>query len=115
MIGERFEVAVVNLERLQTRISDVIEKLTAEDKDTALATESLTLSKQKLAEAKVKIAEVKALIPDAGEQVTPEIFEKIKLGARDAKNLLKESHRALVDALKLVKSLNEENEDEDWK
>lgn len=113
MIGERFEVAVRNLERMQGRIADAIEALDAEDEDTALAEEFLALSKTKLDAAKVEINKVKLLIPENGEKVTPEDFEAIKLGAREAKNLLKESHRALVDALKAIKDLKSEAEDED--
>ena len=114
MIGERFEVAVRNLERMQERIGDLID-VVAEDetKDTALAEELLELSKTILNEAKEKIEDIKDLIPEEGEEVTPEIFEQIKLAARDAKNLLKESHRALIDSLKTIKALKNEDDDDE--
>ena len=111
MVGKRFEVAVRNLERIQARVSILIEKLNTAGKDTTDATEYLNLSTQKLDEAKLKVAEIEALIPASGEKVTPEIFEQIKLGARDAKDLFKESHNNLVQAIKLIKGQNAENED----
>lgn len=112
MIGQRFEVAVRNLERLQDRVGEVIEKLNADGKDTALAEESLDLSKQKLDDAKTKIAEIKALVPENCESVTPEIFEQIKLLAREAKDLLKESRENLRQAIKEIKDLRGENEED---
>jgi hypothetical protein len=105
MIGERFEAAVTNLERFQTKISDLIEKLEAEGKNTEEAQSGLDMSKQKLSDAKTKIAEVKALIPTDGSKVTPEVFEKIKLLAREAKELLKESREYLHDSIEAIKEL----------
>ncbi len=109
MMSKNFEAQTVNIERLQTRVSDEIEKLKAAGADTEKAVEYLAVSKQKLDEAKAKIAEVKALIPTTDSKVTVETFEKVKLGARDAKNLLKESHSNLVEALKTVKMIKVAN------
>ena len=108
MIGQRFEVAVRNLERFQTRMEELITKLNGEGKDTDAAEESLGQSKDKLDEAKDKIADIRDLIPGDCQSVTPEVWEQIKLGAREAKDLLKESHRYLVDTIQELKSLREE-------
>ena len=111
MAAKRFEFAITQLEKFQTRVGEIIAKLEADSKDTTLATESLNLSKQKLEDAKVKLSEIKGLIPEGGcENMTPEIFEKIKLLAREAKDLLKESREALRQAIKEIKSLREEDE-----
>lgn len=109
IVSRRFEVAVTNLEKVQDRIEALIVKLEDEGKDTEVAEEYLDSSKETLAEAKEKLAEVKALLPDDGEKVTAEIFEKIKLGAREAKDLLKESHNDLILSIKEIKSVKEEN------
>lgn len=112
MFSQRFDVAVTNLERVQVRVSALIDKSAAEGEDTGAATDYLNDSKSKLAEAKVKIAQIKALLPTDGEKVTPEVFEQIKLGAREAKNLLKESHYDLLQAVREIKNLNDDEEDE---
>lgn len=110
MFSQRFEMAVRNIERLQVRVGGVIDKLKTDDgENTANATNYLNLSKEKLIEAKIKIAAIKALVPDTGEKVTPEVFEQIKLGARIAKDLLKESHGYLKDAIREIKGLRGEN------
>lgn len=111
MIGRRFEVAVRNLERFQSRMEELIAKLNGEGKNTDAAEESLDQSKDKLGEAKEKIADIRDLIPENCQSVTPEIWEQIKLGAREAKDLLKESHRNLIDALRELKSLRAEGEE----
>lgn len=106
MIGEKFDVAVIRLENIQTRVGNVIEKLKTDGKDTVSISESLQLSIQKLTEAKAKIAEIKTMIPDSGVKVTADVFEKIKLSARDAKNLLKESKEYLRQTINEIKNLN---------
>ncbi|OGI75988.1 hypothetical protein A3C67_01310 [Candidatus Nomurabacteria bacterium RIFCSPHIGHO2_02_FULL_42_19] len=109
MLSQRFEVVVANLEKIQARVGEIIEKLKADGKDTEDAESYLDLSEQKLEAAKDKVAEIKALIPDTDEKVTPEVFEQIKLLAREAKDLLKESHSALRDAIKEIKDLRGED------
>lgn len=110
MITKRFEFAITQLEKHQTRVGEIIVQLNTDGKDTTLATESLNLSKQKLADAKTKLSEVKALIPEGGcTNMTSEIFGKIKLGAREAKDLLKESREALRQAVKEIKTLKGED------
>jgi len=111
MIGRRFEVAVQNLERFQSRMDELVLKLSEEGKDTSQAENYLDQSKNKLDEAKEKIADIRDLIPENCEGVTPEIWEQIKLGAREAKDILKESHRNLIDALRELKSLRAEGEE----
>ena len=113
MIGKRFETVMMQLERFQTKVEEIIDKLEADGKDTTLAEEALALSKSKLAEAKVKLAEIKELVPETCADVTPETFEKIKLGARGAKDLLKESRENLHQAIKEIKALREKSDDED--
>jgi Skp family chaperone for outer membrane proteins len=105
----RFNMAISNLETYQGRVGDIIVTLNAGGKDTADATVSLNLSKQKLSDAKARMADIKALVPAGGcANVTPEIFEKIKVGARDTKDLLKESREALHQAIAEVRSLKGE-------
>lgn len=111
MISQRFEVAVRNLERFQSRMDELILKLGEEGKDTSQAEDYLDQSKDKLEEATDKIADTRALIPEGCESVTPEVWGQIKLGAREAKDLLKESHRSLIDALKELKNLKAEEEE----
>ncbi len=111
MIGQRFEVAVRNLERFQSRMDELILKLSEKGKDTSQAEDYLNQSKDKLDEAKDKIEDIRTLIPENCESITPEVWEQIKLRAREAKDLLKESHRSLIDALKELKSLKAEKEE----
>jgi hypothetical protein len=114
MLGERFTAAVTNLERAQTRVQGVIDRMEDAGKDTGDAQALLDDSKEKLEDAKDKIEEIQALLPDTGEEVTPELFEQIKLKAREAKDLIKESHRALVDSIiELRAALAEDNDDND--
>lgn len=113
MTTRKFEVAITQLEKFQTRLGEIISKLKTDGKDTTLAQEALDLSKSKLADAKTKLAEIKALMPEGGcENMTAETFEKIKLGAREAKDLLKESQENLRQALKEIKNLKDKDRDE---
>ena len=114
MISKGFEEAVKNIESLQTRVATRIAKDKTASKDTTLAETSFANSKTKLDAAKLKIAEVKLLIPADDTKITADTFEKVKLGARDAKDLLKEAHQELVNAVKSLKGL-EENKTEDQK
>ena len=110
MVAKRFEMVITQLEKFQTKVGEIIDKLEAEGKDTTLATEALDLSKQKLTDAKAKLLEVKNLIPDDGcANMTSEIFGQIKQGAREAKDLLKESREALHQAVKEIRSLKGED------
>lgn len=114
MMTKRFQFVITQLEKHQTKVSEIIDRLKADGKDTTLAEEALALSKTKLANAKAKLAEIKALVPDGGcENMTPEVWEKIKLGAREAKDLLKESREALHQAVKEIRSLKGEDKDDD--
>jgi hypothetical protein len=113
MIGQRFDMAIRNLERIQGRVAEVIADLDAGGEDTTTAEEALEDSKEKLGDAKEKIEDIKDLIPDADEKVTPEVFEQIKLLAREAKDLLKESRENLVLAIQAVKELKGEDNDAD--
>jgi hypothetical protein len=112
MIGERFTAAVTNLERMQNKVGEVITRVEAQGKNTDEAETALDLSKSKLADAKKKIEEIQKLIPASGTAVTPELFEQIKLKAREAKDLLKESHEALKNAIKSLRELRGENKEE---
>jgi hypothetical protein len=115
MIANRFDVAITNLERVQGRVGEIINGVTDAEVKSA-ATDFLNTSKSKLADAKVKIEKIKTLIPDSGEKITADTFEQIKTLARDAKDLLKESHQNLVLAIKEIKgdkdSDQNDNEDE---
>jgi hypothetical protein len=112
MIAQRFEMAIQNLERIQAKVAEAIEKLETDGKDTSDATDALDLSKSKLADAKTKLAAIKALLPDSGEKITPEVFAEVKISAREAKDLLKESRSYLVTAIKEVGELRGEDDDE---
>lgn len=112
MLGERFAVAVRNMERLQERVASIIEKLKEDGEDTGAAEEYLETSKDKLADAKSKVDEIKALIPESGEEITPEVFEQIKLKAREARDLIKESHNALKNAVRELKALRDDSGDD---
>lgn len=112
MVGRRFEMAINNLEKVQERTDEVIEDLKADGENVADAEAALSLSEQKLVEAKEKLEEIKTLLPaTTSETITPETFEKIKLLAREAKDLLKESKEYLHEAIKEVKELREEEDD----
>ena len=113
IITKRFSTVLTQLEKFQTRVSEIIEKLKADGKDTTLAQEALGLSKSKLADAKAKLLEIKGLVPDNCTKITPEIFAKIKLGAREAKDLLKESRESLHQAVEEIKNLKDDNESEE--
>jgi len=114
MIGERFESAVTNLVKIQDRVGAIITKLDEAGKDTTDAKAALSLSKQKLEEAKVKIAEIKSLLPaTTGETITAEVFEKVKVLAREARDLLKESREYIHDAVEAIKMTKDEDESED--
>lgn len=110
MIGERFVVAVRNLERFQERVQAIINNI---DGDTAPATEYLNASKTKLTAAVVIIEEIKTLIPDENGKVDPATFEMIKSKAREAKELLKASKKDLQDSIRALKILKGEGEDSD--
>lgn len=112
MIGKRFETVIKQLEVFQTRVEDSIKKLEVEKKDTKLAKDALALSISKLKDAKIKLAEIKKLVPEICTDVTPETFEKIKIGAREAKNLLKESREYLHTAVAEIKILRNENKND---
>ncbi len=109
MATVKFETAIAQLDKFQTKAGEMITTLHDAGSDTTLASESLDLSKQKLADAKTKLADVKKLIPADCTGVTPEIFGNIKLGAREAKDLLKESREALHQAIKEIKGLQDED------
>ncbi|MEO5635419.1 MAG: hypothetical protein ABIS26_02190 [Candidatus Paceibacterota bacterium] len=110
MLTKKFEGAISALERLQTRTGNIIAELHAEGKDTTLATESLNLSKQKLAEAKAKLVTLKTLIPANCTTLSGEGFKNIKLGAREGKDLLKESRESLHQVIKEIKTLRGEDQ-----
>jgi len=109
MLGQRFEIVVQNIEKIQTRVSGLIDKLNADGKDTTDAQNYLNLSKQKLEDAKVKITQIKDLLPTTDDKVTADVFEQIKLLARDAKDALKESRNDLIQAVRALKDLQMEN------
>ena len=117
----KFTEAVSKLGEFQTRVNGVVVKLKAEGKDTVAAEGALALSKTKLADAKTKLDAIKGVVPENScENMTPELFEQIKLQAREAKDLLKESKNYLHDSIKELKTLrgidddsNDENESED--
>jgi len=108
IIGERFLTAVTNIEKAQSKVGDLISKLEGESKDTGDAKTYLEDSKAKLADAKSKLDQVKNLLPASGVEVSAEDFEKIKIGAREAKDILKESHQALMQAVQELRSLRGE-------
>jgi hypothetical protein len=102
----RFEAATSRLEMYQDKTADIIVEVKASGKDTAEAQASLDLSLQKLADAKAKLASLKDQVPADCAKLTAEQFEALKVGARDAKDLLKESRQALHEAIQDLKSLS---------
>jgi len=113
MIGTRFDMAIKNLERAQTRVGEVIADMKEDGKDVDDAEDALDASKTNLTDAKKKIEDIKKLIPDTDEKVTPEVFEQIKLLAREAKDLLKESRENLILAIKEVNVLRDADDSDD--
>lgn len=110
MIGERFVVAVRNLERFQDRVGAIIGKM---DGDTGPATEYLEDSKEQLAAAVLIIEQIKTLIPEENGKVDAAVFEQIKSKAREAKELLKASKKYLQDSIKALKILKGGDTDDD--
>ena len=110
MVGQRFEMVIKKLEGVEVRVLEIIAKLDADGKDTTEAENSLDLFGDKLDEAKAKVAQITNLLPDDGEEVTPEVFEQIKLLAREAKDLLKEAHGYLKDTIKEIRELKGEDD-----
>ena len=106
ILSGRFEAAVKNIISLQDRIAARIATLKTAGKDVSKAESYLADSKLKLTEAQAKLAEIKALIPTSDDKVTVENWEKIKDGANVVKNLIKEAHQDLVDAVKVLKGLS---------
>ncbi len=117
MIGQRFDMAIRNLERMGDRLDAIIAELKADGEDTADAEEFMNSFEDKMDAAKDKLEDIKNLLPDSGEKITPEIFEQIKLLAREAKDLLKEAHGYLKDTIKEINGIrgddNGDDEDED--
>ncbi len=109
MISENFDSAVKNIEKLQARVTAVIAKAKLAGIDTTLTEAALADSKTKLNASKAKLAEVKALILTDGTKITADIFVKIKIGAREAKDLLKQARQELVHAVAVLKGMNNEN------
>jgi len=108
MTTTKFANVVAKLDEIATKIEGEITALETDGKDTSQAEDSLNFGKQKLAEAKTKLSEIKALVPADCANMTAETFEKIKLGARDAKNLLKEGKESFRAAVKEIKVLKDE-------
>lgn len=105
ILGEKFQNAIKKLGEIQTRIGTRIETLKAEGKDTTIAETALANSKAKLESAIAKLAEVKAIMPSTDAEVTADLFEKIKVGTREAQDLLKDSRTELRNALNALKAL----------
>lgn len=115
MIDMRFQMAFTNLERIQGKVADLIAQLSSDGKDVTTAQDDLNLSKQNLSDAKAKLVVIKGLLPTDGSKITPEIFAQIKLTAREAKDLLKESRSNLVQAIHDVRALKGESNNDDNK
>lgn len=105
VLGQRFVVAITKLEGVQVKLSAVITRMNNDGKDTTVAQANLDSSKQKIVAAKLKLETAKNLLPTDGSKVTAEVFAEIKLKAREAKDLLKESKDYLQSAIKEIRSL----------
>ncbi len=110
MTEQRFESATTNLDKLYTRITNVVAKFEADGKDTSTAEASLDSASVKINEAKDKTEEIKTFIPESCEEVTPEIFEQVKILAREAKDLLQEARSYLREAVSALKVLREDSD-----
>ncbi len=108
ILSGRFVAAVKNITSIQDRIAARIAALKTAGKDVSQAETYLSDSKLKLGQAQTKLAEIKALIPTTDLKVTVENWQKIKQGANDVKNLIKESHQDLVEAVKILKGFDQE-------
>lgn len=111
--GERFGMSINALEKIQDRVEGIIEKFTADEKNTEKAEEYLELSREKSDAAKEKLKNTKAELPTDCSKLTPEDYEKIKLGTREAKDLLKESREYLHQAIGELKSMRESENNSD--
>lgn len=104
--SNKFTEAISKLESFQTRVAEAIVSLKADGKDTTAAEEALTLSKTKLADAKAKLAGIKDVVPETTcADMNADVFAQIKLQAREAKDLLKESKINLQTSIKELKTL----------
>lgn len=100
---KKITAAITRMENMQTRLESRIAKLDVKKVDTAQAKTSLAISKQKLADAKTAIESVKSIVTTA-DMKTADKVKAVKEAAKKVEVLLKESHKALVEAIVSLKA-----------
>lgn len=94
--------AIARLENMQARLETRITKLEIKNINTTSAKASLAISKQKIVDAKLAIESIKDLV-STPEMKTSDKVKLVKEAGKKVEELLKESHKALVEAINNLK------------
>lgn len=101
---ERFDKAVEKISELKDKVSAQITKLEAKGVDVTNAKAFVIIAETKLTDTKTKIAEAHILLSTSIDQLSKENKTTLRNLTQEIQTLLKESHGALIDALKSLKN-----------
>lgn len=106
-ILKRFNAALGRLDKIAQRIASRIDKLKAKGVNTAGAEAALVSAEQKGSAAALAISNAKSQIDavDASSSVRDAVHSAVN-ATRDAKQALKDYHKALVEAIRQLKAAN---------
>lgn len=107
-ILNRFNAALGRLDKIAQRIASRIDKLKAKGVNTAGAEAALASAEQKGSAAALAISNAKSQIEavDASSSSVRDAVHSAVNATRDAKQALKDYHKALVEALRQLKAAN---------
>lgn len=100
---ERFDGAIFRVNNLKERVNEHIAKLEAKGVDVTEAINFVAIAESKLGDAQVKIVEANNLLSLSIEKLTKENKTQLVTLMKDTQSLIKEAHRALIDAVKSLK------------
>lgn len=113
ILFDKFGEIISKLNMAQNKVSYAIERLKADGKDTTKAQAALDLSVKKLGDAKVKLDVTRKLLPSpvpmGDDKIPTATLVKIRLGVKEAKELLKNSREALLQSISEIKTLRGES------